>query len=175
MRMALALVAGAACVAAVAGMVLPDVSVEVKNVHLCCPACEKAIGKILEDAKVKGTCSKDTRMVSFTAADNAAAQKVLDALSAAGFHGDTGKADLKMKDDSGAKPGKVASMSFKGIHNCCPMCQKAIKEVLTKVEGVKGDDVKPRVTTFTVTGDFEPTKVVMALNAAGYHVMVDAK
>jgi copper chaperone CopZ len=156
-------------------MVSPETKVELKKVHLCCGACEKAIGAILKEAGAQGTCSKDTGTVSFTAADEKAAQKVLDAIAAAGFHGDTGNKDLAIKDDSGVKEGKVESLTLTGIHNCCPQCCKAIKAVVGKVEGVTGEDVKPKEKTFTVKGSFDGKKLIEALNAAGFHAKVEEK
>lgn len=156
-------------------MASPEVKLEVKKVHICCGACEKIIGGILKDAGATGTCSKDTGTVSFTASDDKAAQKVLDALAAAGFHGDTGNKDLKIKDDSGVKDGKVESLTLTGIHNCCPQCCKAIKALVAKVEGVTSDDVKPKEKTFTVKGNFDAKKLVQALNDAGFHAKVEEK
>jgi copper chaperone CopZ len=174
MKTMLALVVSAGIVVGLTGMSRPETKVEVKGVHICCGACEKAIGKILGDAGVKGTCSKDSKTVSITADDAKAAQKALDGLAAAGFHGDTGNKDLAIKDDSGAKEGKVASAKVSGIHNCCGACCKAIKEVLKKVDGVKEEDVKPKEGSFTVKGDFDAAKMVKALNDAGLHCKVEA-
>lgn len=162
----------AAAVLSLVAMARPETKLEVKGVHICCPQCEKAIGKILGDAGVKGTCSKDTRTVSITADDAKAAQKALDGLAAAGFHGDTGNKDLAIKDDSGAKEGKVTSLTLTGVHNCCGACCKAIKEIVKKVEGVDSDDTKPKETTFTVKGNFDAAKLVKALNDGGLHVKV---
>jgi len=153
-------------------MVLPETKVELKKVHICCGACEKAIGGILKEAGATGTCSKDTGTVTFTADDDKVAQKVLDAIAAAGFHGDTGNKDLNIKDDSGVKEGKVESLTLTGIHNCCPQCCKAIKAIVGKVEGVTSEDVKPKEKTFTVKGNFDAKKLVEAINAAGFHVKV---
>src|SRR5436309_14196287 len=101
-----AMLASASCVVVLTGMILAETKVEVKNVHICCPACEKATAKILEESGAKGAADKGTKMITFTAADDKAAQKALDALAAGGFHGDTGNKDLKIKDDSGVKEGK---------------------------------------------------------------------
>lgn len=174
MRMVMALAAGIACLGALVGMAPRETKVEVKGVHICCPLCEKAIGGILEKAGVKGTCSKDTKTVSITAADDKGAQAALDALAAAGFHGDTGNKALAIKDDSGAKEGKVTSLKLTGAHNCCGGCCKAIKEIVKKVEGVESDDAKPKEGTFTVKGNFDAAKLVKALNDGGIHVKVDA-
>ena len=162
----------AVAVLSLVAMARPETKVEVKGVHICCPQCEKAIGKVLEDAGAKGTCSKDTKTVSITATDAKGAQKALDGLAAAGFHGDTGSKDLVIKDDSGAKEGKVTTLTLTGIHNCCGACCKAIKEIVKKVDGVESDDTKPKETTFTVKGNFDAAKLVKALNDAGLHAKV---
>jgi copper chaperone CopZ len=174
MRMLMSLVAAVGCMAGLMGMALPETKVELKKVHICCGACEKAIGKVLEDSGVKGTCDKKAGTISFTAGDEKAAQKTLDALAAGGFHGDTGSKDLAIKDDSGAKEGKVTSATVKGFHNCCPACCKAIKAVLGKVEGVESEDTKPKESSCTVKGNFDAAKLVKALNDAGFHVTVEA-
>ena len=96
----------------------------------------------------------------------------MDALAAGGFHGDTGSKDITMKDDSGAKAGKVKTLSLTGIHNCCGNCNTAIKATLKKVDGVTGDTAKAKDGSFTVTGDFDAAALVKALNDAGFHVKV---
>src|SRR5712672_639454 len=86
MRMLMTLVALTCCGGALVGMVSPETKVEVKNVHICCGACVKAVGKVLDDAGVKGTCDKKAKTITFTAVDEKAAQKALDGLAAGGFH-----------------------------------------------------------------------------------------
>ncbi len=150
----------------------PETKVEVKGVHICCGACEKAIGGVLEAAGVKGTCDKAAGTVTFTAGDEKAAQKALDGLAAAGLHGTSSVKDVSIKDDSGAKAGKVKSLTVTGAHNCCGACCKAIKGVVAKVDGVKSDDLKPKEKSFVVMGDFDAAALVKALNDAGFHVQV---
>jgi copper chaperone CopZ len=157
---------------ALTGAARAETKVELKNVHLCCGQCVKIVGGLLKKAKVKGKCDQEARTVTFTAADNEAAQKVVDALAAAGFHGDSGSKDVAIKDDSGVKKGKVKKLTLTGTHNCCKRCCATIKETLKKVDGVKDDTVKPKERTFTVTGDFDAAEVVKALNDAGFHVKV---
>jgi copper chaperone CopZ len=156
-----------------AAAVRAEVTVEVKNVHLCCPMCTKAVAGILKDIEgVKGKCDQKKKTVTLTAADEKAAQKALDALEAGGFYGETDNKDLKMKEDSGVSAGKVKKLTLTGAHNCCGQCCKGIKDTLKKVEGVTGDTAKPKADTFDVTGDFDAADVVKALNAAGFHVKV---
>jgi periplasmic mercuric ion binding protein len=155
-----------------AGAARAETKVELKNVHLCCPECTKAVGDILKTVEgVKGSCDVKKKTVTITATDDATAQKALDALAAGGFHGDT-DGSLAIKDDSGAAAGKVKSLTLTGVHNCCGACCKAIKSAVKKVDGVTGDTAKPKDNTFTVSGDFDAAELVKALNAAGFHVKV---
>jgi mercuric ion binding protein len=153
-------------------VVRADTTVELKGVHLCCPACVKAVGEIVKKEGAAPKCDMKAKTVSITAKDDATAQKVLDALAAGGFSGESDNKDLKMKDDSGVEKGKVKTLTVTGVHNCCGACCKAIKETVKKVDGVKGDTAKPKTDTFDVTGDFDAAELVKALNAAGFHVKV---
>ena len=162
------------CVAllALVGAARAETKVELKGVHLCCKQCVNAVGGILKDAGVKGACDQKARTVTITAADAKAAQKAVDALTAAGFHGTPSSKDVTIKDDSGATAGKVKSLTVSGAHNCCAQCCKAIKATVGAVPGVKADTAKPKANTFEVTGDFDAAALVKALNDAGFHVKV---
>jgi periplasmic mercuric ion binding protein len=150
-----------------------ETKVELKGVHLCCPACTAAVRTTLRDVEgVKVVCDQKNKTVTITATDDKAAQNALDALAAHGFHGDTGSSTLTIKEDSGVSGGKVSSLTVTGIHNCCGACCAAIKKTVQKVDGVKGDTAKPKATSFTVTGNFDAAELVKALNAAGFHVKV---
>ena len=170
MRMSRLSVVAALAGLLVAGAVRAETKVELKNVHLCCGACVKAVGNILQKNGVKGSCDREAKTVTITAPDDKAAQKAIDALTDAGFHGATGNKELAAKADSGVKAGKVKTLTLTGIHNCCGSCCRAIKEVVKGVDGVKEDTAKPKVNTFTVTGDFDGEALVKALNDAGFHV-----
>jgi copper chaperone CopZ len=160
-----------ACVA-LAGYAQAETKVVVKGVHLCCPACIQAVSKTLKQDGVRATCDQKAKTITITASDDAAAQKALDDLAAAGFHGDTENKDLAMKEDSGASAGKVQRVTLTGVHNCCGACCRAVKATVKKVPGVQGDTARPRTGTFEVSGDFDATELVKALNAAGFHVKV---
>jgi copper chaperone CopZ len=150
-----------------------ETTVELKGVHLCCPACIKTVGETLKKIEgVKGACDQKAKTVTLTAKDDATVQKALDALAAAGFHGDTGNKKLAIKDDSGVTKGKVKSLTLTGVHNCCGSCCKAIKGTVQKVGGVTGDTAKPKEDTFEVSGEFDAEELVKALHDAGFHVKV---
>lgn len=154
------------------GAALSETKVEVKKVHLCCPACVKGVGAALKGMEgVKPTCDQENGTISIVAPDDQAAQKMLDALAAAGYHGEVGSSALVYKKEN-VPAGKVKSLSVTGIHNCCRSCNTSIKEAVKKVSGVTGDTAAPRQTAFEVTGDFDAAELVKALNAAGFHVRV---
>jgi mercuric ion binding protein len=168
------LVTGLCSVLALAGMARAETKVELKGVHLCCGACVKAANDILKQVDgVKGACDAKGKKITITATDDQAAQKALDALAAGGFHGDTGSKEVAIKDDSGATEGKVKKATVSGIHNCCGQCTGGIKRALKNVEGATANTLKPKETTFEVTGDFDAAELVKALNKAGFHVKVE--
>lgn len=155
------------------GAVQAETKVELKGVHLCCPACTKAVSTILTKVDgVTGTCDRETKTITLTAKDDATAKKALEALAAGGFFGDTGNKDLAIKDDSGATKGKVKTLTLTGVHNCCGQCTTGIKKAVESVAGVTGNTAKAKMDTFEVTGDFDAQELIKALNAAGYHVKV---
>jgi copper chaperone CopZ len=145
--MRLTVLVGLFATLALAGPAPAGTKVELKNVHMCCGGCAKEAKAVL--TKVEGVtdveCDEEKTTARFAAADARAAQRALDALAAAGFHGDTGGSkEYAFKDDSGAKD----------------------------VPGVAGDTAKSKVRTCDVTGDFDPVALVRALNKAGFHVKV---
>ena len=151
-----------------------EIKVELRGVHLCCQGCVNAADAALMSVEgVNSRCDMDNGTVTFTASAAAAAQKALDALAAAGFHGSTGSNQLAMKAVSDIPPGNVKSLKVSGIHNCCGPCCEAIKGAIATVDGVTGDTARPRATTFEVTGDFDAAALVKALNAAGFSARVE--
>lgn len=155
------------------GATRAETTVQLKGVHLCCPACVKGVATILGKIDgVKGKCDPKAKTVTITAPDHQTAQKAIDALAHGGFHGTTGIKGVDVKEDSGVKSGKVETLTLTGVHNCCGSCCRAIKAAVKKVDGVKADTAKPKMKTFTVTGNFDAAELVKALNDAGFHVKV---
>lgn len=152
-----------------------ETAVELKQVHMCCGGCAKEVAKILTkvDGVTEVSTDQDANSAKFTAKDSKAAQKALDALAAGGFHGDTsGNKEYAFKDDSGVKAGRVKSLTVTGFHNSCGGCMKSFREAIKDVKGVTGDNLKTKVTTVELTGDFDAAELVKALNKAGFHVKV---
>lgn len=143
-------------------------SVKLSDVHLCCKSCVVGAEKAVSKAKgVTAAVDKDAGTVTLTGADKAALQSGVDALVAAGYFGKSDRADVTVKDMSGAKDGKVASMTVDDVHLCCDKCAKVAKQALAKVKGVTSDTAEKKVTSFEVKGDFSPKEVMAALQDAG--------
>lgn len=151
-----------------------QVQVELTGIHLCCRGCvDAADAALMSVAGVTSRCDMEKGTVALTAGGNAAAQKALDALAAAGFYGRPANQKLTMKAVSDVPRGKVNSVKVSGIHNCCEPCCEAIKEAIATVDGVTGDTAEPQATTFEVIGDFDASTLVKALNAAGFSARVE--
>jgi copper chaperone CopZ len=169
-------IAAFVCFAVVAAGVAPakaETKVELTNVHICCPACARAIREATKDTGAQANADLRRKRVIITAPDDKTAQKALDALAEAGFYGKSDNKDLVMKDTSGVKPGKVDSLSVTGVHNCCTQCCSGIKHALKSVPGVTDNTAKPKSQSFKVTGNFDAADVVKALNKAGFAVKVE--
>lgn len=179
-RVGVAMAAVAAAGLFLTGMAEPVVKVEVKGMHLCCGGCEGGATKAVEEGGAKeAKADKGSGTLTFSAANDAAVQKALDKLAAAGFWGTVESKTYALKDDSGtvlppkAKPVHVSSGTFKGAHNCCDGCNKALKEAIKSVEGVESDDAKSKESSFTVKGNYDPAALIKAIHAAGYHCKMD--
>ncbi len=155
-----------------ASTAMADVTVKLSDVHLCCGACVRGIENAVKDLKSTVSIDKDLGTVTVKAADAAAAQQAVDAIAAAGYHGESDNATTKMKSDSGAPSGNVKRVSVSGVHNCCGGCAKAIVEAVKSVKGAAVGPLAGRATTFVVEGDFSAADLVKSLNGAGFHVKV---
>jgi copper chaperone CopZ len=111
---------------------------------------------------------KDAGTVSITAPDKATAQKAVDALVAAGYFGKSSDPAIKVVSKSGAKDGKVQSLTVTGVHLCCGKCVESVNDALSKVAGEKGNTAKKNAESFEVTGDFNAKDAFGALNKAGF-------
>lgn len=154
--------------AAFATMAFAESTVTLSDVHLCCKSCVTGAEKAVATAPgVTAAVDKDAGTVKLTAADTATIQKGVDALVNAGYFGKSDNAAVTVKADTGAKDGKVSTMTVDGVHLCCDKCAKAAKGAVAKAEGVTGDTAAKKVTSFEVTGNFSQKEVMAALQAAG--------
>src|SRR4051794_31985755 len=97
--------------------VMAETKVEVKKVHLCCNACVKGVATALKGMEgVTPACDRENGTVTITATDQATAQKALDALADAGYHGDVDAKGLTIKDETNVPSGTVKSLSLNNTH-----------------------------------------------------------
>lgn len=149
-----------------------DTKVTISGAHLCCGACVRAVDKAMTGlAGVKHTASQSDSTITLTAVDDASAQKAVDALAAAGFHGKTDSKTVAYKPVA-TPEGNVKRLEVVGVHNCCGSCNKAIKAAVKAVPGVVADTAQAKQSSFVVEGDFNASALVNSLLAAGFHVEV---
>lgn len=146
-----------------------DVTVTLKEVHLCCGSCVKGVDKAVSGVDgVKATCDQAAKTVVLTAADKATLQKAADALVKAGFFGVSSDPDVKIDASTGAKGEKVQSLKVEGIHLCCPKCVKGLNEAVKDVPGVTGNNAVKNAKVVVFTGDFKDSDIMDALQKAGF-------
>lgn len=154
--------------ATVTGPAFGETNVTLKDVHICCTSCVRAVEKVIagvEGATVK--VDRETQSVALTAANDAVAQKAVDALALAGFYGKSNNDKIAIKTVA-APNGKVQRLVVLGAHNCCNSCTVALKRVCGKVDGVTATEISPRTNSFVVEGSFEPNQLLGALRDAGF-------
>ena len=144
-------------------------TVKLSNVHLCCKGCvtgvEKAVKKV---SGVSMTADADAETVTLTAPDTATAQKAVDAMVDAGYFAKSEDPTVKVRDNSGAKDGKVSTLTVTDVHLCCGKCVKAVTAALGEVKGVTANTAEKNAKSFEVKGDFNPKEVFTSLQNAGF-------
>ena len=146
-----------------------EVQVDVKGVHLCCQKCVNAVDDALVEVKgVKHEIDQDEATVSITACCVPVAQRAIDAIAAAGFHGRLNHKEVHFNPVHPPR-GIVSRLELVGVHNCCGGCSDAIKKALASVKGVQADTVKPKKRSFVVEGEFKAAEVIEAVFNAGFH------
>ena len=154
--------------AALAAFAQAESTVKLSDVHLCCKSCVKGVGTAIGTVSgANAACDADAHTVTITAADDATAQKAVDALVAAGYYGKSENAAVKVKSETGAKDAKVSSLTVSDVHLCCPKCVKAVNAALGEVKGVASNNAEKNAKSFEIKGDFSPKEVFDALQKAG--------
>lgn len=157
---------------AVCATAAAETKVTVSDTHLCCGQCLRAVDSTLKDMPgVKHKSSQEAKTIEITAESDAAAQKAIDALAAAGFYGKLDNDKVKYKPVA-TGDAAVQKLDVSGVHNCCGACTTAIKKAVTSVSGVTGTNVKAKEESFAIEGNFKPADVVKALLDAGFYVEV---
>ncbi len=150
--------AGLVCLVAVAFAVAADESgtVTVRSVHLCCGACVEGAKGALDGIEGVSDAKADvnSKSVVFSAKNEKAAMKGIEALADHGFFGKAafGKKDLAFPDVGAKKGEKRDTMTFTGIHLCCGACRKAVHEAFTKLDGLTSMEIDAATQTVKLNG-----------------------
>ena len=148
--------------------------VTVQGVHLCCGACVAAVLKTLGDVKgiSKLAADRNSKTVTFNAADNKVAQGAINALAKAGFHGSATHGKKKLSfPASGAKKGEKADkITLTGLHLCCEACVRGAQKALQVVKGATTIEFDRKLKVARIFGkDIDINAAVAALNQGGFH------
>ena len=149
--------------------VAADVKLQLNDVHICCGACVRGIEAAVKGIDAKVEVDRDGGAVRIHAKSEALAQQIVDAIAAAGYHGESDHGTIKMKLDANVPSGKVKRLKLGGIHNCCQGCTNAIVDAFNGVPGVQAHTLKNKQTEFVIEGDFDAGEVIKAIYAAGFH------
>ena len=150
--------AGVVCLVTVAIAVAADESgtVTVRSVHLCCGACVEGAKGALDGVEGVSDAKADvnSKSVVFSAKNEKAAMKGIEALADHGFYGKAafGKKDLAFPDVGAKKGEKRDTMTFTGIHLCCGACRKAVHEAFTKLDGLTSMEIDAATQTVKLNG-----------------------
>ena len=155
--------------AALATVARAESTVKLTNVHLCCKGCVTGVEKAVKTVSgASATADPDGETVVLTAPDIATAQKAVDALVDAGYFAKSEDPAIKVRDNSGAKDGKVSSLTVNDVHLCCGKCVKAVNAALSQVPGVTANTAEKNAKSFEIKGDFNPKEVFTSLEKAGF-------
>ena len=164
----------------VAGVWAADESgtVTVRSVHLCCGACIEGAKGALDGIEGVSEAKADvnSKSVVFSAKNEKAAQKGIDALADHGFYGKAafGKKDLVFPDHGVKKGEKRDSVTFTGVHLCCGACRKAAHEALTKLDGLTSMDIDPAASSIKLNGGgLNVQDAIDLLQKAGFYGKLD--
>ncbi len=148
----------AAFLVVVAGVWAADESatVTVRSVHLCCGACVEGAKSALDgiDGISDPKADVNSKSVVFSAKNEKAAQKGIDALAEHGFYGKAafGKKDLAFPNHGVKKGEKRDSVTFTGVHLCCGACKTAAKEAMTKLDGMSTLEIDSATGSIKLSG-----------------------
>jgi copper chaperone CopZ len=155
--------------AAMAASARAESTVKLTNVHLCCKGCVTGVDKAVKTVSgVTAASDADAKTVTLTAPDITTAQKAVDALVGAGYFAKSEDPAIKVRDISGAKDGKVATLTVNDVHLCCGSCVKAVNAALAEVKGVTANTAAKNAKSFEIKGDFEPKEAFSALEKSGF-------
>ena len=155
---------------------LPDdhgpVELLVLGTHICCDKAKEDFVKAAGSAGVSAEIVDRLAQGVLKARSSMDAQKAVDALVNAGFHGDivskSGDTDVQFYITK-SRPEKVSSAKFAFANPvCCESAAAKISVAAKGVSGVESAEVAEGAYDLTVTGSFDPEDVLSVLRSYGF-------
>lgn len=150
------------------------ITLTVKSIGICCDKCSASVRAALK--KVEGidgiATDPENRTVTLKAKDVSVASAAWKALRDAGFGGKAafqGKAPGTFEEVGPTlSASKYDEIVFKGVHACCPGCEKAIKNAIKEGE-ISFEGAGPQKTVRVKGKQLDFDSISTALWDAGYH------
>jgi copper chaperone CopZ len=166
------IITAVALVAALTPTLRAESTVTVSGVHNCCKSCESGITKAVGSVK-NASASISGRNVTITVKNKSDSKKAVAALLGAGYFGTAEgvaeKSGSASSSSAAKETKKVKSVTVTGLHLCCQKCADAAQAAIKDVPGVTSNTIASKVSSFTVSGEFEPKALETALNTAGFN------
>jgi len=148
--------------------------VTVKGAHLCCGACQARAEKALEGIAglTKAAVDRNSRIISFIAANDKAVTAGIASLAKSGFYGATVHDKKPVKFPlTGAKKGTRADVhTLRGVHLCCDACVAGAQKAIESVKGLQAIEIDRKLRTVKVIGKgISLDEAIAALNKAGFY------
>jgi mercuric ion binding protein len=147
-----------------------------EGLHLCCKGCEKVVQDVLGGVKgVSGTaCDRTTKVVTFKAKNDKAADEAVGALANAGFHFTVTIGDKSFPLTTNPTGLKGDEITIRNVHACCPDCEKAI-EGLFKEAKVTFVRQGPQKDVTIISKGLDADEVLQKLQKAGFQGVIAEK
>jgi len=148
--------------------------VTIKGPHLCCGACQARAEKALEGIPglTKAAVDRNSRVISFIAANDKAVAAGIASLAKSGFYGTSVHDKKPVKFPlTGAKKGTRAdSHTLRGVHLCCDACVVGAQKAIETVKGLQAIEIDRKLRTVKVIGkNISLNEAIAALNKAGFY------
>lgn len=147
-----------------------------KDVHACCPGCEKAIkARVMEflsadEVSFSGTGTQKTVTIKGKGMPQATVENAIFDAGYAEPSNPRGIPTIERRSSSRPKGPAIVTAEVKGIYICCATCEKDAKAALAKVPGVSDVqcDLKKRIVTYKAKDGNVANEGLKTLNAAGF-------
>lgn len=148
--------------------------VTVKGAHLCCGACQVRAEKALKGIAglTKAAVDRNSRVISFIAANDKAVTAGVASLAKSGFYGATvhDKKPVQFPFTGAKKGTRADAHTLRGVHLCCDACVVGAQKAIESVKGLQAIEIDRKLRTIKVIGKgISLDEAITALNKAGFY------